>query len=351
MITKHAKIEYVWLDGYKPEPTLRSKTKVITLENPTQPIRFEDIPDWSFDGSSTQQAEGGSSDCILRPVKAYNDVFRSGRSLIVLCEVLNADHTPHESNHRADLGDGVESESIWFGYEQEYTLIAENGRPLGFPDAGYPEDQGPYYCAVGHGNVTGRRVVETHMDMCLAAGIELTGVNAEVMLGQWEFQVLGKGAKSAADDLWMARYLLHKVTEEMNLRVEFHPKPVKGDWNGSGLHTNFSNNAMRTIGGEKLFTQICEAMGERHNEAIRVYGSDNEQRLTGNHETQHIDEFSYGLSDRGASIRIPIVVPENDWKGYLEDRRPASNANPYDIAKEIVSVLNRVNVPIYINGA
>jgi len=347
MITKHLKVEYVWLDGYKPEPSLRSKTKVITLEDPLQKIELDTIPQWSFDGSSTKQATGDKSDCILNPVRMYNDTFRSGRSVLVLCEVLNADHSPHESNKRAEMGKPLDEDGYWFGFEQEYTLLSKNGRPLGFPDSGYPEEQGPYYCAVGDGNVTGRRIVETHMDMCLAAGIEVTGVNAEVMLGQWEYQVLGKGAYKASDDLWMSRYLLHKVTEEMGIKVEFHPKPVKGDWNGSGLHTNFSNINMRTIGGEEMFNNICEAMGERHHEAIAIYGSDNDQRLSGNHETQHIDRFSYGVSDRGSSIRIPIAVPEKNWKGYLEDRRPASNANPYDITNFIVNVLCNLPEPIY----
>lgn len=348
MITNKRKVEYVWLDGSTakdgtPEPKLRSKTKVITVENPTQALELEDVPMWSFDGSSTKQAEGDSSDCLLKPIRMYNDVFRSGAAAIVLCEVLNADHTPHETNKRGDL---PEEDEYWFGFEQEYTLQNKELMPLGFPEGGYAAPQGDYYCSMGHGNVTGRDIVEAHMDACLAAGIEITGINAEVMIGQWEFQVLGKGAKKASDDLWMARYLLFRITEQAGVKVTFHPKPVHGDWNGSGLHTNFSNKKMREEGGEDYFTEVCETLKERHATHMEYYGSENEQRLTGLHETQHIDEFSYGVSDRGASIRIPIQVIEDNWMGYLEDRRPASNANPYEITREIVNVLETVGETI-----
>lgn len=327
------KLEYVWLDGYKPEPNLRSKTKIVELE--VFNGELDQVPEWSFDGSSTQQAEGHSSDCILKPVRVYPDAAREN-AWLVMCEVLSPDGTPHPSNMRA-LYQG--DDDYWFGYEQEYTLVTDEGRPLGFPEKGYPAPQGMYYCSVGHGNVSGRAIVEEHLDLCLHAGIEITGINAEVMLGQWEYQVFGKGAKNSADDCWMARYLLFRVAEEHDVYVEFAPKPVKGDWNGSGMHTNFSNGQMREVGGEQFIKDICEAFGKVHKEHIAVYGSSNDQRLTGLHETQHIDSFSYGVSDRGASIRIPISVIQNDWKGYLEDRRPASNADPYVVAAKIIETV------------
>jgi glutamine synthetase len=331
------KFEYIWLDGYQPEPNLRSKTKILNLE--AFGGELEQVPYWSFDGSSTQQAEGHSSDCLLKPVALYPDSGRKN-AWLVMCEVLNPDGTPHPSNQRATYEDDP---GFWFGFEQEYTFVVD-GRPLGFPRNGYPAPQGLYYCSVGDGRVTGRHLVEEHLDACLEAGINITGINAEVMLGQWEYQCFGKGAKKAADDLWISRYLLFRIAEKYNVHIEFAPKPMKGDWNGSGLHTNFSYPAMRDEGGEQLFKDICEAMGKKHKEHILVYGSNNHERLTGLHETQNIEKFSYGVSDRGSSIRIPIAVIEDQWKGYLEDRRPASNADPYQIASKIISTLKDAKV-------
>jgi glutamine synthetase len=326
------KFEYIWLDGGKPEPSLRSKTKVLELDFFHGELKS--LPIWSFDGSSTEQAEGSKSDCLLKPVRVIPDVDRTN-GFLVLCEVLLPDGKPHPTNTRSKFED---DKDFWFGFEQEYVLTVD-GKPLGFPDQGYPRPQGPYYCSVGYGNCAGRDIVEEHFDACLDAGIQLTGINAEVMLGQWEFQCFGKGAKRSCDDLWLARYLLHRVTEKYGVEVEFHPKPIRGDWNGSGMHTNFSNGDMRDKGGKKLFEEICERFAETHDEHINVYGSENDQRLTGLHETQSIHKFSYGVSDRGASIRIPVGTAEN-WKGYLEDRRPASNADPYRVVSRILDTVN-----------
>ena len=326
------KLEYIWLDGYKPEAGLRSKTKVVVLDAPPT---LDDCPMWSFDGSSTQQAEGHSSDCLLKPVKIVPDGDRIN-GYLVLTEVLNADGSIHASNTRGAFEDDTD---LWLGFEQEYTLM-ENGRPMGFPSEGYPAPQGPYYCAVGTGNVAGRDIVEEHLDLCLEAGLALTGINAEVMLGQWEYQVFGKGAKEACDSAHLARYLLIRTAEKYGIGVEHHPKPIKGDWNGSGMHTNFSNTAIREEGGEALIKSILEKFSKTHEEHIAVYGSDNDQRLTGLHETQHIGTFSYGVSDRGSSIRIPVGTVQDGWKGYLEDRRPASNADPYRIAARLIATIN-----------
>tara|TARA_B110000014_G_C20126854_1_gene601312 strand:- start:8206 stop:9189 length:984 start_codon:yes stop_codon:yes gene_type:complete len=319
------KYEYIWLDGFKPEPSLRSKVKVSTDRK---------APDWSFDGSSTQQAEGGSSDCLLIPVQQYENPLSDGS--LIMCQVETGEHEVHPSNTRA-AADTVVTDDWWFGFEQEFFLTDKEGNPLGWED-GTPAPQGDYYCGVGANNVQGREISEAHMDACLDAGIELTGTNAEVALGQWEYQVLGKGIK-AGDDLWVSRYLLFKVAEEFGVSVNLHPKPKEGDWNGSGMHTNFSNGEMRTRGSEELFSAFCEKLGEVHSEGIASYGSDNDKRLTGLHETQNIDQFSYGISDRGASIRIPIYTVEHNWNGYLEDRRPASNADPYKIITHIVGTL------------
>ena len=324
------KLEYIWLDGYKPEANLRSKTKIVG----SKPGSPEECPEWSFDGSSTEQAEGHSSDCLLKPVRMIDDPDRNDASL-VMCEVLNADASVHPSNGRGAFEDDPD---LWLGFEQEYTIM-DGSKPLGFPVDGFPGPQGPYYCSVGINNCVGRDIVEDHLDTCLAAGLSLTGINAEVMKGQWEYQLFGKGAKQTCDDLWLSRYLLHRCAEKHGVSIELHPKPIKGDWNGSGMHTNFSTTPIRDEGGEDLIKGICEKFRARHEAHINAYGSDNEQRLTGLHETQSIDKFSYGVSDRGSSIRIPVGTVQNGWKGYLEDRRPASNADPYKVVCEILATL------------
>ena len=329
------KLEYVWLDGYKPEQSLRSKVKVDDY-----------VEVWSFDGSSTKQATGDKSDCILNPVAEYRtidrvraDATRTQPGLegtYVMCEVLQADGEPHESNTRTHSQNLV-SDDWWFGFEQEYFMY-KDGRPLGWPEKGKPRAQGDYYCGVGEGNVVGREIVDRHTEACMNAGIGITGTNAEVALGQWEFQVLGKGI-GAGDDLWMTRYILQRIAEKHGVSINYTPKPQSGDWNGSGMHTNFSNDEIRHRGSKEKLSAICEKLGKSHKEAIKVYGSDNAKRLTGKHETQSIKKFSYGVSDRGASIRIPVVTVNNNWCGYLEDRRPAANADPYRVMKHIVRTL------------
>lgn len=329
-----SKLEYIWLDGYKPTQSLRSKTKILSNFSGN----LEDAPMWSFDGSSTEQAEGNSSDCLLKPVAIYPDPARNNAYLI-MTEVLNADGTPHESNGRATIDD--DDNDFWFGFEQEYFLWdPATNLPLGFPEGGYPAPQGPYYCGVGASNAYGREIVEEHLDLCLEAGLNVEGINAEVAAGQWEFQIFAKGAQEAGDQIWVARYLLERTAEQYGYAINWHPKPLGDtDWNGSGMHANFSNAILREAGNKETYDKICQAFEPVVKEHIEVYGADNDQRLTGKHETQSIDQFSYGVSDRGASIRIPVATVENGWKGWLEDRRPASNADPYKAAARIIKTV------------
>jgi glutamine synthetase len=334
-MSKH-KLEYIWLDGYKPTQSLRSKTLI--KENFSG--NLEDAPQWSFDGSSTEQASGSDSDCLLQPVAVFPDPDRfGGNGWLVMTEVLNADGTPHESNGRATIEE--DDDDFWFGFEQEYTLIdPDTSLPLGFPKSGFPKPQGPYYTSVGSANTFGRDLIDEHLHLCLEAGLNVEGINAEVMMGQWEYQIFAKGAGRAGDEIWLARYLLERTAEKYGVVIDLHPKPVQGDWNGSGMHCNFSNGPMRDQGGEELMSKICEEFGKHIQRHISVYGADNDQRLTGLHETQSIDKFSYGKSDRGASIRIPVATIQNDWKGRLEDRRPASNGDPYQIAAVVIKTTN-----------
>jgi glutamine synthetase len=336
-------LEYVWLDGYETQ-NLRSKVKVIDYNQELQaPLKLEDAPVWNFDGSSTEQAPGGESECILRPVRIYSrGNITSGA--IVLCEVYNTDGTPHESNSRAKLAvsrlstndiAGINDMGFWWGFEQEY-FIMQNGSPAGFPQNGFPRSQGEYYCGVGNSNVKFRDLANCHMSDCIACGIEITGINAEVALGQWEYQCFSKDTLKACDDLWISRYLLHRLSERFCVSIDMSPKPVEGDWNGSGCHTNFSNREMREEGSKDYFKNFLDSLEERHSLHIENYGDGNDMRLTGLHETQHISKFSFGVGDRGASIRIPNSVKQNGWRGYLEDRRPSSNCDPYKVAKLII---------------
>jgi glutamine synthetase len=243
----------------------------------------------------------------------------------------------HKSNLRAEIG--LDDDSVWFGFEQEYVLKTKDGNIAGFPEKGFPSPQGEYYCGIGTKNVAQREFVDMHLQLCLNAGLDITGVNAEVLLGQWEYQLFSKGAIKSSDDLWMSRYLLYKTAEYYDLIIDLNPKPIRhGDWNGSGMHCNFSNEKMRTEGGENYFKSIFNAFESRHDTHIQNYGSGNEFRLTGKHETQSIDKFSWGIADRGASIRVPLSTATN-WTGYLEDRRPGSNADPYRIVKVILDSL------------
>lgn len=257
-----------------------------------------------------------------------------------MTEVNYPDGTPHETNkrvHLVEVAEKHEDRESWFGIEQEYTFF--RGRsPLGWPEGGYPAPQGPFYCGVGADEVFGRDIVEIHMDACLHSGIGISGVNAEVMPGQWEFQIGPSDPLTISDQLWIARWLLYRIAEDFGVNATLYPKPVQGDWNGAGAHTNFSTKEMREDGGYALVEAACKKLEERHVEHIAVYGAHNDLRLTGFHETCSIDEFRYGVSDRGASIRIPLPTMR-EGKGYLEDRRPAANMNPYEVCAVMMETI------------
>ncbi|MEM9208494.1 MAG: glutamine synthetase beta-grasp domain-containing protein [Pseudomonadota bacterium] len=343
-------VEYVWIDGTQPTQRVRSKSRLLGIpDNPS----CADFPAWSFDGSSTSQATGDASDCILCPRRVYADPFRGSGNHVVLCDVRNPDGSAHASNQRSVLQDRLAAAdpdlNPWFGFEQEYTLLRD-GRPLGFPVDGYPAPQGPYYCGVGAANVFGRDIVEAHAQACVDAGVRLYGVNAEVMPGQWEFQVGYRGivgeasdALTIADDVWMARYLLHRVAEVHNVNVSFENKPVKGDWNGAGMHTNFSTASTRDqVSGLRAIDEIIEALHARHDEHIVQYGDRLAERLTGDHETSDIGMFHSGVAHRGASVRIPQPVAQKGY-GYLEDRRPGANSDPYRVAACLLDAVDAIS--------
>jgi glutamine synthetase len=330
--------EYLWLDGTKPTAGIRSKARVVEIPQGRE-VDPSCFPAWSFDGSSTQQAEGGDSDLLLEPVSVVLDPLRGDGNYLVLCEVTTPNDAPHVTNTRARLRNALDaaggSQEPLVGFEQEYTLFAD-GRPLGFPENGFPAPQGPFYCGAGAERAFGRNVVEAHTKACLDAGLMIYGINAEVMPGQWEFQIGHRGVSgenadplTVADHVTIARWLLERIGEDQGVTVSWAPKPVKGDWNGAGAHTNFSTRAMRDArNGYAVILRAIQKLGKRHELHVKNYGAGLDERLTGQHETCSIDEFKGGVADRGASIRIPRQV-EAKGCGYLEDRRPAANCDPY----------------------
>ncbi|EFE33406.1 uncharacterized protein ARB_07766 [Trichophyton benhamiae CBS 112371] len=341
-----------------------ARTRLVPALAPSQPLHTDnahcwlgrpvtsadELPEWNFDGSSTGQAPGHDSDVYLRPCAIFPDPFRGGDNILVLCETWDSDGSPNKYNYRheaARLMRTHEKEQFWFGLEQEYTLLDADGWPFGWPKGGYPGAQGPYYCGVGTGKAQCRDIVDAHYKACLYAGISISGINAEVMPSQWEYQVGPCEGITLGDQLWMSRFLLNRVAEDFGVVISFAPKPIPGDWNGAGLHSNVSTAAMRAEGGMKVIEAAMKKLEARHPEHIAVYGEGNEDRLTGRHETGSIDKFSWGVADRGGSIRIPRQCAK-DGKGYFEDRRPASNADPYQITGIIVETVSLPYIPSYI---
>jgi len=323
--------EYVWIDA---SGGLRSKSRTLTKKV----TDVDQLPEWNFDGSSTGQAPGDNSDVYLRPVAYYPDPIRLGDNILVMCETWMSDGKPNAYNFRHDaavLMKAHEAEGYWFGLEQEYTLLGADGWPYGWPKNGFPAPQGPYYCGVGTGKVVCRDIVEAHYKACLYAGIQISGTNAEVMPAQWEYQVGPCEGIKLGDQLWMSRFLLHRISEEFGAKVTFAPKPIPGDWNGAGLHSNVSTNGTRAKGGIKVIEEHMEKLSKRHKEHMLVYGEDNNLRMTGAHETASYDKFTWGIANRGASVRVNRAVSD-EGMGYYEDRRPASNADPYRITGIIV---------------
>ena len=346
------RLEYVWLDGNNTQ-NIRSKVRYEdwTMDsqsgNMSRETVLERIPEWNFDGSSTKQAKTKKSDVVLHPVRVYHNPLEltDMASFLVLCDTYNPDGTPHETNTRHNLHSIAEkyeeSDGMWFSVEQEYTFTDKDNLPVNWHNE---TPQGENYCGIGSRNVNHRIVVEQHAFSCIQAGIDLVGTNAEVLISQWEYQLGPKSAVETADDLWMSRYFLHKLTEGQDFGASFHPKPVEGEWNGAGAHINFSTEYMREAGDKQYFEDVCDALSTTHDKHMKVYGEENEKRLTGDCETQHYSKFTYGVSDRGASVRIPSQTAI-DWCGYLEDRRPSANVDPYQAIGVLIKTISSVKVP------
>ena len=354
-------LEYIWIDGHG---NLRSKyrTAYPKFESCRDgSYNYIPVEDWNYDGSSTHQASTEDSEIVLIPVAHYaNPFFEPGRAFIILCETYHSNGAPTKTNFRHDaekvFEKGGRQIDPWFGIEQEYFVMRSRGtqlsdKPLLFQQQEeaaalrtstcpfVPEPQGDYYCGVGTRTVTLRKLAEKHYEYCLNAGLKISGINAEVAPSQWEFQIGPCSSISAGDELWVARYILEKLSEEFGVCISFKPKPIPNPWNGSGLHTNFSTeesrDSERRNAGLKCIYKYIDRLSKKHAEHIRVYG-DNSNRLNGACETSDFHTFSYAAGDRGASIRIPKSVLKAGC-GYLEDRRPASDADPYRVIAAIFS--------------
>ena len=334
-------VEYIWLDGTPDNPQLRSKTRFLDIPDE------DPVPQWGFDGGSTLQGVVTDSDRTLNPVRVYHDPFGDIDSHLVLCEVMNPDGTPHETNTRQILRETLKSLQglgEWVGFEQEYTLMDPDGNvPWAWSSRDNPPTEQVYaYCGVGARHVMGRGVGKDHAHMCFAAGMQLAGINAEVMPGQWEYQTAPMDSLFAADNLWMSRYLLLRLAEDRNVAISFDPKPKKGAWNGAGLHTNFSTKGTRSMNGIVVLNKIIENLKTHHKKALKVYGQGIEKRLTGQCETSNSEKFTAGVGDRSASVRIPAQVSEAE-KGYLEDRRPCANADPYLVCNHMLTCAKNID--------
>ncbi len=353
-------IEYIWIDG---DNGLRSKIRC------TNTINMDEL-EWNYDGSSTNQASTSHSEVILKPVKILMNVYENlrfrkdygieninniGVHFLLLCHCVDNNNLAVKNNnylYAKEIFDNpkVKNSIPWFGLEQEYFIVnPSNNCVVGFDylnDIIEPrEPQGKYYCGFNANHSICRKIAQKHLYACQINGIKISGINAEVAYGQWEFQIGPVEGIEAAYHLWIARYLLLKIAEEEGYSITFEPKPIIfGDWNGSGCHTNFSTKYMRdgnmneNRNGLYYIFDAMQKLEEKHKEHIDVYGTGNELRLTGKHETSDLNKFSYGIGSRNTSVRIGYKTYE-DKKGYFEDRRPSSNMDPYLVCAKIAETI------------
>lgn len=343
---------YVWVSGLDTHHDIRSKERTLNLvDEPTYAadslLRQGVFPPWNFDGSSTAQAKGPDTEIRLEPVRALRLVPPTPQEAwhtpryVVLCECLTPDRNPTADNSRRAAVAVFDSDEVspthpWFGLEQEFVLY-KDGRPLYWPSEGLPPPQGPYYCSTGP-MAWGRDIVDEFYDWGLKIGLKISGTNAEVTPSQWEFQVGPCEGIEAGDHLILARWLLLRVLERRGPQydVSFDAKPILGDWNGSGMHANFSTADMRKAEGITHIHAAIATMAKNHEEDLKFYGADNRRRLSGRHETSSLTKFSFGVGTRNTSIRIPNAV-RDDGYGYLEDRRPSASADPYLVTSKLVA--------------
>lgn len=331
-------VEYVWLGGCGDD--LRSKSRVIKKEVKT----IEDLPVWNYDGSSCYQAKTENSEVLIIPVALFDDPFKGAPHKVCMCETEYQAGKIPTSNFRRIASKifsekNVSEHDPWFGIEQEYIITRRIGStidwPLGWPQGSYPKAEGLYYCGTGDKYTYGREISDAHIRACLFAGVQVFGTNSENTPGQWEFQVGTSKGIDIGDHLWIGRWLLRRVAEKFNVDVTFHPKPFEG-WSGSGAHCNYSNKLSRNDKNMENIKKQLAGLEKYHLTCQKLYGDDNVKRLLGGYEAPEYEAFSWGVSSRKSSVRIPKVTADNGY-GYYEDRRPASNVDPYIVSALIFS--------------
>ena len=351
--------EYLWVSGKDTHHDLRSKVRTLPSSTfaaipDSEFKKFDDrhtidrlanmFPMWSFDGSSTDQAlcckgKGENTEIYIQPRRVWPHPFpfkHNGveiRTFLVLSECFfpelplrpTGDNTRHIA---CGVFDKMLETKPWFAMEQEYVIMdPKTKRPFNWPENGFPSPQGPYYCSNGAA-AWGRHIAEEHLAACVYMGVRISGLNAEVLPSQWEYQVGPSTGIEAGDHAVAARWLLIRVAAQHGLDIAFESKPVRGDWNGSGMHTNYSTEEMRKAGGIAAIHAAIAKIDPNHPRDVLLYGDDNKVRLTGLHETSSMTKFTSGVGTRNTSCRIPVQCAA-DGCGYLEDRRPSASADPY----------------------
>ena len=361
-------LTYVWLDNAN---GFRSKTRTMRFNEYDNEHRHLKVPKWNYDGSSTGQADGHDSEVNIVPCCVLHDPFmeKSGyQSYLVFCKTYDKFNEPLKNNnrHNAELvfqHEGVIAEKPWFGMEQEYYILSTNSyvnitqskehatlypflqendlklRVQNNTETAQTNGQGQYYCSTGFGNAFFRDIIDEHYIKCLDAGIEIFGHNLEVGACQGEFQIGTCEGIHIGDHLWMARYIMERIAETRGVIISWEPKPLGDtDWNGSGCHTNFSTEKMRSNGGLEVIEQAMNKLEPLQKLHMDAYGEGNELRMTGNHETSDWRKFTYGVASRDTSVRIGNET-QKSGKGYFEDRRPSSNCDPYLVASRLVRTI------------
>jgi glutamine synthetase len=326
-------LEYVWIDG---DGGLRSKTRIIDKD--IKYLLVSDIPRWSFDGSSTNQTHSdGNTEIVLKPCKLYKNPFREINTeiihLLVLCDTSDiCCNSPMSSSTREDakrIFDSIKEKECWFGLEQEFFIFSKTNM---YEEINNLSVTKKHYCGIEVDEID-RKIMETHLNYCLEAGIKICGINAEVCEHQWEYQIGPCLGIDGADDLIMSRYILENIANKYNKIINYNPK-VRLDMNGSGCHVNFSTKTMREENGYIEVLNCIDKLEKHHNTYIEKCGKNNRNRLTGKNETSSYDRFTYGIGTRNTSIRIGNETYE-EKKGYFEDRRPGSNIDPYLVTSSL----------------